>query len=199
MLMRSISSTSANATAQATARRLMIGASRSRVSGVEPLRVIDLANPRAGRQDDRGSRDRPGQRAHAGLVDARDPHDAALPTAQSRSAAWFAAAALRRGCPARRPRPPPGWRGPPPADRPPAPSDVAGKGAPHRRSAHATRASEAGGDPGDVAGVASAAVWQCEWKPRIRVAGWPGRHAPLANACRAAPAPDTCERRPAIR
>ena len=79
MFTRSISSTSANATAQATARSLMIGASRSREAASSFLESSTSGMRVPGRQDHGGGRDRTGQRAHARLVDPRDPHDPVAP------------------------------------------------------------------------------------------------------------------------
>ena len=77
--MRSISSTSANATAQATASALISIASLSQSLRVELLRIVDAGNPRFWREDHGRGRHRPGERAHAGFVDAGDVQNARGP------------------------------------------------------------------------------------------------------------------------
>ena len=100
MLRRSMSSGSANDDRPGERSRLMIGASRSRSTRVQPLAVVDAGDARARPQDDRRGRDRPGQRAHARLVDAGHLQHARVP--QLRLVAQHAPAGAG---------PRPGWRG----------------------------------------------------------------------------------------
>ncbi len=70
--MVSISSTSTNATDHEAAFSLISIAGASREFASSFFRIVDTGYARAGLQDHCGSRDRPRERAHSGLSDARD-------------------------------------------------------------------------------------------------------------------------------
>ena len=77
--MRSISSTSAKATDQATASALISTASLSRVSASSFFEFVDAGNPRFWREYHGCGRHRPRERAHAGFIDAGDVQHACGP------------------------------------------------------------------------------------------------------------------------
>ena len=62
---------------------------------VELFRIVDTDYPRAGLQDHGGSRDRPGERAHSGLVHARNGMVTALPERRLEAKHFAEALSLR--------------------------------------------------------------------------------------------------------